>query len=273
MHEFADLEIAEREFDTRNRRQKATPSLPPELRFPLPDPVSNGQWAGAEKENERGGDARRRAYALDAPRRERLCLLISLGMSRRRAASYVGCHHATISRTAARDPQFARALRQAEEICEAEPLARVMMASRKTWRAAAWLLERTRPQIYGRGAGRSVPCGKAREGLEELAHRLCSLRPHDNQLWAEADVAVEQIAAEFAESAESPSTARRAVDSSKPDQSTGQARREMASRVDDGSEHSAHGKAAHPVVRETPHSAEFGAHFRHDSLPGLHVVR
>jgi hypothetical protein len=207
--------------------------------------------------------------------------MISLGMSRRRVAACIGCHHATISRTAARDPDFDAQLRAAELACESDPLAIITKASRKTWRAAAWLLERTRPQIYGRGAGRSVPCGKAREGLEELAHRLCNLRPHDNELWAEAEVAVEQIAAQFAESAAPPSKAKSAVDSSMSERSTGQAERETASRVDEPSQGDVHGEIARGVDREMPHPAPLGssrtaesdAGDPRDSLPQLCVVR
>ncbi len=47
--------------------------------------------------------------------RERLCLLLSLGYSRRRAAATLGIAHTTINAAARRDADLAEALRRAEE--------------------------------------------------------------------------------------------------------------------------------------------------------------
>jgi hypothetical protein len=70
-----------------------------------------------------------------------LCLLLSVGMSRRQAAAYLGIDPSTISRTAARNAEFAENLRQAEDLSHVQPLMTLVGESRKNWRAAAWLLD------------------------------------------------------------------------------------------------------------------------------------
>ena len=90
------------------------------------------------------------ANYLDAAKKERICTLISVGISRRQAAAYVGCHHATITRSARRDAEFAAALWEAEAYSEVEPLSRIVNAGKRSWRAAAWLLERKFPERYSK---------------------------------------------------------------------------------------------------------------------------
>jgi hypothetical protein len=71
---------------------------------------------------------------------EQLCLLLSTGLSRRQAAAYVGINHSTLSQAAARDPEVAQALADAEDLTHAHCMLRIVQESRKNWRAAAWLL-------------------------------------------------------------------------------------------------------------------------------------
>jgi hypothetical protein len=71
---------------------------------------------------------------------EQLCLLLSTGLSRRQAAAYVGINHSTLSQAAARDPEVAQALADAEQLTHAHCMIRIAQESRKNWRAAAWLL-------------------------------------------------------------------------------------------------------------------------------------
>ena len=56
----------------------------------------------------------------------------------------------TITRTAARDPEFAAQLARAEQTAEINLLRSVQTASKmpKHWRAAAWLLERRNPEDF-----------------------------------------------------------------------------------------------------------------------------
>jgi len=51
---------------------------------------------------------------LDSTRRRTIIALLANGNSRRTAARYVGCSPATITRTAARDPEFAKQVARAE---------------------------------------------------------------------------------------------------------------------------------------------------------------
>jgi hypothetical protein len=74
--------------------------------------------------------------------KEQLCLLLSLGLSRRQAAAYLDISHTTIGRLAESDPDFARGLERAEDLKVAEALLFVAAESRRNWRAAAWLIER-----------------------------------------------------------------------------------------------------------------------------------
>jgi hypothetical protein len=71
---------------------------------------------------------------------QQLCMLLSTGLSRRQAASYVGINHTTLSHMASRDPELAEALARAEELSHTQCVLRIAHESRKNWRAAAWLL-------------------------------------------------------------------------------------------------------------------------------------
>ena len=72
---------------------------------------------------------------------EQLCLLLSVGLSRRQAAAYLGIDHTTVSHTAARDGEFSADLKRAEEIAAGRPMLSIFAASQRNWRAAVWLVE------------------------------------------------------------------------------------------------------------------------------------
>jgi len=86
-----------------------------------------------------------RPHALDEVKQAEVCALISSGVSLCSAARYVGCDRGTIRREQLRNEKFATQLRQAVMRAEFEPLAAMHKAVHRHWRAAAWLLERTRP--------------------------------------------------------------------------------------------------------------------------------
>ncbi|QDU29785.1 hypothetical protein ETAA8_49000 [Anatilimnocola aggregata] len=72
---------------------------------------------------------------------EQICLLLSIGFSRRQAAAYLGFSPGTITNAVARDPELGFQLHRAETISDLQPELTVMAEARKNWRAAAWYLE------------------------------------------------------------------------------------------------------------------------------------
>ncbi len=111
---------------------------------------------------------------LDPLRRQRIIALVANGSSRRVAARLVGCSPSTITRTAARDPQFADELARAEEALEIEALRSIRSAARQEryWRAAAWLLERRNPEDF---APRRARTYSAQQVVQMFAQALAAL--------------------------------------------------------------------------------------------------
>lgn len=83
-----------------------------------------------------------RPRAIDPQKRELICGLVSMGMSRYRAARHVGVGRVTMYRTAKRDEEFERQVREAELKKELSPLQQIRLHMPKDWRAAAWVMER-----------------------------------------------------------------------------------------------------------------------------------
>jgi hypothetical protein len=91
-----------------------------------------------------------RPRVLDDVKRREICALVSVGCDLDTAAKYVGCSPSTIRREALRNEDFHDKLRAAELSGQVEPLRAVRSAASTSWRAAAWLLERTNPRRFGR---------------------------------------------------------------------------------------------------------------------------
>ena len=81
--------------------------------------------------------------------KEELCKLLSIGLSRRQAASWLDIDHSTISHMAGRDEDFARSITRAEELASVQPMMVMAAAARKSWRAAAWMIKhhQKRPKV------------------------------------------------------------------------------------------------------------------------------
>lgn len=82
-------------------------------------------------------------------KRAEICAVVAAGCSFRTAAKYVGCRVQSISALAERDRVFAAQLDRAVATREIIPLSHIREASKHSWRAAAWLLEKTVGGRYG----------------------------------------------------------------------------------------------------------------------------
>jgi hypothetical protein len=87
---------------------------------------------------------------LDDARQREICALVSAGCSLRAAAEYIECAPNTIRREAARNPEFSQRFREARLQAQLSPLQAMRKAANSHWRAAAWMLERTDPDHFGR---------------------------------------------------------------------------------------------------------------------------
>jgi hypothetical protein len=91
-----------------------------------------------------------RPRILDEGKRLEICSLVAAGCDLKTAAQYVGCSVRTIRREASRNPGFLAHLRRSANAPEVYALNMLKSAAAKNWRAAAWLLERTKPERFAR---------------------------------------------------------------------------------------------------------------------------
>jgi hypothetical protein len=89
-----------------------------------------------------------RPLILDATKRAEICAILAAGCTFRNAARYVGCSAGAISMLLQRDESFRAQVDKALADRELIPLSHLRSASGKSWRAAAWLLERTVKGTY-----------------------------------------------------------------------------------------------------------------------------
>ena len=97
----------------------------------------------------RNGRPRKRSAA----RQEVFLDALRQGASREAAAAAAGIDRTTAWRWAQDDPALAAEVEQACGQAEVMMTQRVFDAAPSDWRAAAWWLERRRPETYGRHAG------------------------------------------------------------------------------------------------------------------------
>lgn len=76
---------------------------------------------------------------------------IRTGATYQLACQYAGIHHDTFYEWMKTKTEFSEAVKEAEGAGAVELLARIKKeAAEGTWQAAAWILERRHPEMYGR---------------------------------------------------------------------------------------------------------------------------
>jgi hypothetical protein len=115
-----------------------------------------------------------RRRLLDDVKQKEVLAILSVGCSQSVAAKYVGCSPATIRREAARDPKFAKQLREARGNAELGLVRHIRNAAKKEqyWRAAAWALERMFPEKYARRGPDVITTEQLAQVLEQLMQRV-----------------------------------------------------------------------------------------------------
>lgn len=91
-----------------------------------------------------------RPRALDEAKRREVSAFVAAGASLRQAAEYVGCSIDTIKREQKRNGDFDEQMRRATARAQLAPLQAMRQAVQTHWRAAAWMLERSDPEHFGR---------------------------------------------------------------------------------------------------------------------------
>jgi hypothetical protein len=107
----------------------------PPLSSPAPRPSSPDSRPG-------------RPRFLDDTKRGQLIAIVANGCGVTAAARYLGCHPRTVRRECASDPSFRQQLKRAEFQGQLEPIQNLRKAAKTHWRAAAWMLERSRPYAF-----------------------------------------------------------------------------------------------------------------------------
>ncbi|HEY2838461.1 MAG TPA: hypothetical protein VGJ26_04905 [Pirellulales bacterium] len=116
---------------------------------------------------------------LDETKQREICAILAIGGTRRVAAMYVGCSVSTIARTALRDAEFALRLQRAEADMEVFQLQNIRQASKSSWNAAAWILERRLPERYGKRSPQTIPSADLQDAFVGAMEFVNEALPND----------------------------------------------------------------------------------------------
>lgn len=108
-----------------------------------PPAVEGGPATPSPPQENRGG----RPTVMTQEMKGRVYLLLTLGLSRRQAAAYLGIVHTTIANAIERDADFAEGVVRAEQMSVIKPIITVAEASKSNWRAAAWLMRHNQRRV------------------------------------------------------------------------------------------------------------------------------
>lgn len=122
-----------------------------------------------------------RPRTIDDAKRREIIALVSTGYGLPGAAKYVGCTVKTIRREASRNDEFCQQLREAEMKAKMKPLRAIRYKAHTHWRAAAWLLERTEPERFGKPDNKLLKPAEVDSLLDAVLTKLL-LELNDNPL-------------------------------------------------------------------------------------------
>jgi hypothetical protein len=124
---------------------------------------------------------RGRPKVLDEGMQKMVVGLVVAGCSQREAARHAGCAASTISMAAREDPAFGERLRLARREKQLSRLARWRSLSRRSWRAAAWFLERQCPDSFGQRMPKTVPIRRVSILMVRMVQLIADEVPDLNQ--------------------------------------------------------------------------------------------
>jgi hypothetical protein len=137
-----------------------------------------------------------RPRALTDQKQDELIHHIGLGASVAEAAQIVGVSLRTVQREAKEDEEFAQDLELARRVAPTDPYQLMLQAARTHWRAAAWLLERSDPDRFGKRPPNSCRPEQVRDLASSLIEAMLQSVPAeqrellDRRLQAVADKAL-----------------------------------------------------------------------------------
>ena len=109
-----------------------------------------------------------------------ICELVRNGLSVNHAAEKLHVHHTTVGRWRKELPEFDEAILAAEAEFIESRLADISTAAKKSWQAAAWLLERKWPAFFSQPQVQLNMPGVT-GGFDDLGEMLAKLR--DSEEW------------------------------------------------------------------------------------------
>ncbi len=122
-------------------------------------------------------------HTLNDEQRREIPAMLMVGLSRARAADYIGCTPEELYEFSQIDETFAAALRRAEATAELAHLRAVHEACKdpKNWRASLWMLERRYPDRYGKRPPNVVTHEQLNDIIKQMAEIILEETPDDEQ--------------------------------------------------------------------------------------------
>lgn len=114
-----------------------------------------------------------RPRLLSDVKKAEIAAMISVGCTRAMACRYVGCVPETLRNELRRDATFREQIIKAERRCQLIPLQHIQNASARSWRAAAWLLERVNPAEFARRDPEAVTRKDMDEYMKRIVGAIC----------------------------------------------------------------------------------------------------